>query len=151
MSLVRQEAARYKILLVEDSEDDALITQKALQRAQVPARVQWVKSGEECLAFLRQNPPYQDAERPDLVLLDLKLPLMDGRAVMREIVIDPELQTIPVIVLSTSQAPDDIADMYRLRCNSYIVKSMEFAAFVRTISVCSQYWFGAVELPVVDA
>jgi two-component system, chemotaxis family, response regulator Rcp1 len=136
-----------EILLVEDNENDVMLTREGFKRAKVPARLHHVENGEKCMAFLRGSGKYADAPMPDIVLLDLNMPVMDGREVLEQIVADPELCRLPVIVLTTSEGEQDILRMYRLRCSSYIVKPVDFADFMRVINGLNDYWFSTVVLP----
>jgi two-component system, chemotaxis family, response regulator Rcp1 len=136
-----------EILLVEDNENDALLTREGFKRAKVPARLHHVENGEKCMAFLRRSGKYADAPTPDIVLLDLNMPVMDGREVLEQIVADPELCRLPVVVLTTSEGEQDILRMYRLRCSSYIVKPVDFTDFMRVIHGLNDYWFSLVVLP----
>ena len=106
-----------------------------------------VKDGEEGIAFLRKEGQFADAPTPDLVLLDLNMPRMDGREMLAEIAADDRLRHIPVIVLTTSSADAEILNMYRLRCSSYIVKPMTFSQFSRVMASIADYWFTIVSLP----
>jgi DNA-binding response OmpR family regulator len=101
----------------------------------------------KALAFLRKEPPYADAVRPDLILLDLNLPKKDGREVLAEIKEDDELKVIPVIVLTTSRAEEDIVRSYRLHANCYITKPVDFDLFIDAISTLEKFWFAVVTLP----
>jgi two-component system, chemotaxis family, response regulator Rcp1 len=136
-----------EILLVEDNENDVLLTREGFKRAKVPARLHHVENGEKCMAFLRRSGKYADAPTPDIVLLDLNMPVMDGREVLEQIVADPELNRMPVVVLTTSEGEQDILRMYRLRCSSYIIKPVDFADFLRVIHGLNDYWFSMVVLP----
>jgi CheY-like chemotaxis protein len=136
-----------EILLVEDNQDDVLLTRRGFESAGVPANLHHVENGEECLAFLRQTGIYADAPRPDLILLDLNMPVMDGREVLAELVADDRLRRIPVVVLTTSADDRDVMDMYRLRCSSYIVKPVDFDRFLAVIRSIGHYWFTVAILP----
>ncbi len=135
------------ILLVEDSPSDRLITKAALQEARLLNVLHTVGNGVEALAFLRREGPFADAPRPDLVLLDLNLPRMDGREVLVQIKSDPALRNIPVVVLTTSAAPDDVAAAYAAHANSYITKPVDFTRFHEALSALEEYWFEVVTLP----
>jgi two-component system response regulator len=106
-----------------------------------------VKNGLDCMSFLRKEREYERAPTPDLILLDLNMPVMDGRAVLEAISEDKTLSHLPVIILTTSENEKDIYEMYRLRCSSYIVKPVDFAQFLRVIKQLSEYWFDIVVLP----
>ena len=136
-----------EILLVEDNEDDVLLTREGFKDAKLAVHLHHVSNGEECLAFLRREPPYEGAPRADLVLLDLNMPIMDGREVLAAIVADPALSHLPVIILTTSDSEGDILSMYRLRCSSYITKPVNFDRFVKIVRSLTDYWFTVVVLP----
>lgn len=135
------------ILLVDDDAADAKLTRLALGQDGVPCRVHHVFDGVEALAFLRCQPPFQDAERPDLVLLDLNMPRMDGRQVLAAIRGDEGLKTIPVVVLTSSAMDRDVNDSYLLGANSVITKPMDIDTFLDAARSLKAYWFSAVRLP----
>ncbi|HJW27504.1 MAG TPA: response regulator [Rhodocyclaceae bacterium] len=136
-----------EILLVEDNQDDVLLARRGFQRAQWPVNLHHVENGEECMAFLRRRGPYANAPAPDLILLDLNMPVMDGREVMAELAADEELRQMPVVVLTTSADERDVLDMYRARCSSYVVKPVDFDEFLAAIHSIGQYWFKIAVLP----
>jgi CheY-like chemotaxis protein len=136
-----------EVLLVEDDDNDVLITRKGFEEAKLALDLHHVENGQECMAFLRKNGPYSDAPTPDLILLDLNMPVMDGREVLAEIVEDQQLRRLPVVILTTSNGERDILDMYDLRCSSYIVKPVDFSQFQRVIQQLSDYWFTVVVMP----
>ncbi len=136
-----------EILLVEDNEDDVFLTREAFDVARLRVNLHHVDNGEKCMRFLRKQGPYADAPTPDLILLDLHMPIMDGREVLAEIVKDDKLRHLPVIVLTTSYEAKDIEQMYSLRCNSYITKPVDFNNFVQAISQLAGYWLTLVVLP----
>ena len=131
-----------EILLVEDSPADVLITQEALAQAKLLNSIHVAEDGVEAMEFLRGGGP-----RPDLILLDLNLPRKNGREVLAEIKADPALQSIPVVVLTTSTAEEDVLRAYNLHANCYVVKPVEFASFVAAVQSIRQFWFGVVLLP----
>jgi CheY-like chemotaxis protein len=135
------------ILLVEDSPTDVLITQEALTQAHLLNTIVVVEDGVEALAYLRNQGQYHAAPRPDLILLDLNLPRKNGREVLAELKTDPALKSIPVVVLTTSQAEQDILGAYELYANCYVVKPVEFANFVEAVQSIRQFWFSIVTLP----
>ncbi|NTU78763.1 MAG: response regulator [Chloroflexales bacterium] len=141
------QARPIEILLVEDSPADVVITQDALAEARVLNTIHVVEDGAEALAFLRQQGPYGDAPRPDLILLDLNLPRKSGREVLAEIKVDPALRRIPVVVLTTSRAEEDVWKAYDLHANCYVVKPLDFAAFVQAVQSIHQFWLSVVTLP----
>ncbi len=136
-----------EILLVEDSPADVVITRDALAEARVINTIHVVEDGVEAMAFLRKQAPYGAAPRPDLILLDLNLPRKSGREVLAEIKADPSLKTIPVVVLTTSQAEEDVWKAYDLHANCYVVKPLDFAAFVHAVQSIRYFWFSVVALP----
>jgi two-component system response regulator len=136
-----------EILLVEDSPSDVLMTREALQSAKVLNNLHVVEDGVEGLAFLRQEGKYADAPRPHLVLLDLNLPRKTGREVLAEIKSDPKLRFIPVVVLTTSKAEEDVLQSYGLHANCYVTKPVDFEAFSIVIRSIEKFWFTVVTLP----
>jgi CheY-like chemotaxis protein len=136
-----------EILLVEDDPGDTLITTEALQRSRVTNNLTCVVNGEEALAYLRRDGEYKDAVRPDLVLLDLNLPRRDGREVLAEVKADESLRRIPVVVLTTSQAEEDILRSYDLHANAYVTKPVDFSRFVDVVRSIDEFYFTIVRLP----
>jgi CheY-like chemotaxis protein len=136
-----------ELLLVEDNAGDVELTREALDEAKVRNRLHVVSDGVEALAFLRREGPYHTAPRPDLVLLDLNLPRMDGREVLAEIKADPMLRTIPAVVLTTSEAERDILSAYRLHANAYIVKPVDLDQFLGVVRSIEGFWLAVVKLP----
>ena len=136
-----------EVLLVEDNHHDVILTKQAFKQARVAIHLHHVKNGQDCMAFLRREPPYENSPSPDLILLDLNLPIMDGREVLEAISKDEALNHLPVVILTTSEDEKDIYKMYRLRCSSYIVKPVDFHQFLRVIQELSEYWFTIVVLP----
>lgn len=136
-----------QVLLVEDNEDHAFLTREAFNVAHLRLNLHHVDNGVKCMAFLRREPPYENMPEPDLILLDLNMPLMDGREVLAEIVKDAALMHLPVIVMSTSAEAADIRRMYALRCSSYITKPVDFGKFVKAVESMMNYWFELVVLP----
>ena len=137
-----------EILLVEDSPADVLITQDALAEVHLLNTIHVVEDGVEALAFLRKEVPYTAVPRPDLILLDLNLPRKSGREVLAEIKADPLLRTIPVVVLTTSQADEDVWKAYHLHANCYVVKPLDFATFVLAVQSIRHFWLSVVTLPL---
>jgi len=135
------------ILLVEDEPGDAYLTTEALKSAKILNRVHLVEDGVEAMAFLHREPPYADAPRPDLILLDLNLPRKDGRQVLAEIKNDPTLNVIPIVVLTTSNADEDILQSYNLRANCYVTKPVDLEQFMRVIKTMREFWLTIVKLP----
>jgi CheY-like chemotaxis protein len=147
MSNDLQGARLAEILLVEDSESDVFLTREGFAEARLTVNLHHVSNGEKCLAFLRKQGEFADAPTPDLILLDLNMPVMDGREVLREISADNSLNHLPVVVLTTSASQQDVLNMYKLRCSSYIVKPVDFDKFVSVVQDFSDYWFTLVVLP----
>ncbi len=141
------EARPIEILLVEDDPGDILITTEALEQSKLMNNLHTVENGEEAVAFLRREGEYVDAVRPDLILLDLNLPRRDGREVLAEIKADPELRRIPVVVLTTSSAEEDVLRSYDLHANAYITKPVDFANFVNVVRQVDDFFFTVVRLP----
>jgi two-component system, chemotaxis family, response regulator Rcp1 len=135
------------ILLVEDGPGDIRLTQEALKEGRVTNRLHVATDGEAAMSFLLRRPPYTDAPRPDLVLLDLNLPKKDGREVLAEIKGHASLQRIPVVVLTTSRAEQDVHQAYQLRCNCYITKPVDLEQFLRVIESIQDFWLTVVTLP----
>ena len=129
------------VLLAEDDEGHAIITQQAFLDNTSDVQVHWVEDGLQCMKFLRKQDPYTDAPTPDLILLDLNMPSMDGREVLHKLVNDPDLRHLPVVVLTTSCNDQDVLDMYRMRCSSFMVKPADFDDFARFITMLDEYWF----------
>lgn len=136
-----------EILLVEDNDNDVELTRISFERVRFKVNLHHVENGVECMAFLRREGRWVDAPSPDLILLDLNMPIMDGREVLAEIASDPALRHLPVVVLTTSTEQRDILEMYRLRCSSYIAKPIDFTQFQRVIQELGRYWFTVVVLP----
>lgn len=138
------------ILLAEDDADDRLLVREALAEGRVLNELRCVEDGEELLDYLRRQGRYADPEtspRPGLVLLDLNMPRKDGREALREIKADPDLRRIPVVVMTTSKAEEDIFRSYDLGASSYITKPVTFERLVELMKVMGRYWFELVELP----
>jgi two-component system, chemotaxis family, response regulator Rcp1 len=136
-----------EILLVEDSPSDAALTRAALQEGRIANRLSVVCDGEEAMQYLRREGRYSQATRPDLILLDLNLPRKDGREVLAEVKDDPDLQIIPVIVLTTSAAEADVLRAYRLHANSYVTKPVGLEDFLDAIRGIEDFWLAIVRLP----
>ena len=140
-----------EILLVEDEPGDVRLTIEALRSARVRNRIHAVEDGVEALDFLHRRPPYAEAPRPDLILLDLNLPRKDGREVLAEIKADPTLRTIPVVVLTTSRARDDVLRSYDLHANCFISKPMDFDEFSTVVKSIEDFWLTVARLPTPAA
>jgi len=135
------------ILLVEDNPGDVRLTQEALRDAKVCNRMHVVRDGVEAMEFLRRTGTHADAPRPDLILLDLNLPRKDGREVLADVKADPDLRRIPVVVLTTSKAEEDILRAYNLNANCYIAKPVDFDQFVHVVRSIESFWLTIVKLP----
>ena len=136
-----------QILLAEDNPDDIELTVEALKDSRVRNRLIVVKDGEEAISYLQGKGKYQHALRPDLILLDLNMPKKNGRDVLREIKNDPRLKRIPVVILTTSQAEEDIAHTYDLHANCYITKPVDFNQFLKVVKSIEDFWLTVVKLP----
>lgn len=138
-----------EILLVEDSPGDVRLTQEALKDSKLFNNLNVVPDGVEAMAFLRRQEQYTNAPRPDLILLDLNLPRMDGRQVLQEIKNDESLKRIPVVVLTTSSNETDIFITYNLHANCYISKPVDFTQFINVVKSIEHFWFSIVRLPPI--
>ena len=138
-----------EILLVEDNPGDVRLTAEALQEAKVWNRLSVTPDGVEALAFLRRQDTYGAAPRPDVILLDLNLPKRDGREVLAEIKADEHLKTIPVVILTTSKAEQDILRTYELHANCYITKPVDLEQFLNVVRAIEDFWLCVVKLPPV--
>lgn len=139
------------ILMADDDEDDRLMTKDALEESRLHNELRFVEDGEKLMDYLRRQGEYADAEkapRPGLILLDLNMPRKDGREALKEIKADPELRRIPIIVLTTSKAEEDILRTYDLGVNSFITKPVSFQGLVEVMKSLALYWLEIVELPL---
>jgi len=136
-----------EILLVEDSPSDAALTIEALKGGKIANKLNIVEDGVEAMAYLRRRGKYANVTRPDLIMLDLNLPRKDGREVLSELKADPDLKTIPIIVLTTSHSDKDILRSYELHANCYITKPVDFAHFIDVVRSVEQFWLTVVTLP----
>jgi two-component system, chemotaxis family, response regulator Rcp1 len=141
------QATPIEILLVEDNPADARLTHEALREGCVANNLHHVVDGVEALAFLRRQGDHADAPLPDIILLDLNLPRMDGREVLAELKRDPRLHLIPVVVLTTSHAEQDILQSYDLHANCYITKPVDLDKFVTIVRTIEQFWLAIIKLP----
>ena len=143
-----QEALKaIEILMVEDNPGDVRLTREALKGGKVLNQLHVVEDGVAALDFLYRRPPHQNAPRPDLILLDLNLPKMDGREVLARIKSDDSLKVIPVVVLTTSQAEEDVLRAYRLSANCYVTKPVDLHQFNRIVQAVEEFWLTVVSLP----
>lgn len=140
-----------EVLLVEDDEDDVRLTREALRDSKVIVNMTVASDGEEALERLHRKGRFADAERPDLILLDLNLPRVSGREVIAQLKGDRDLKLIPVVVLTTSEADSDIVKCYDLGANCYITKPVNFDQFRRIIKAIDEFWLAIVKLPHKDA
>ncbi|TCN58533.1 response regulator receiver domain-containing protein [Rhodococcus sp. SMB37] len=135
------------VLLVEDDPGDELMTREAFEDNKIGNNLHVVRDGEQALDFLYQRGEHTDAPRPDLILLDLNLPKYDGRQVLEQIKSDPELSHIPVVVLTTSSAEEDILRSYRLHANAYVTKPVDLDQFIRAVKQIDEFFVQVVRLP----
>jgi CheY-like chemotaxis protein len=140
-----------EVLLIEDSAGDIDLTREALKEGKISIHLNVVEDGFKALKYLRREQPYPNSVRPDLILLDLNLPKVDGREVLREIKSDPQLRLIPVVVLTTSEAEVDILKTYGLGANCFITKPVGFPEFIKVVKSIEEFWFTIVKLPSKDA
>lgn len=136
-----------EILMVEDNPGDVRLTQEALKSNKIKNNLHVCQDGQEALAFLNRRNGYEEAPRPDLILLDLNLPKVDGRQVLEETKEDPALRRIPVVVLTSSEADEDILRSYDLHANSYITKPVDFEQFIKVVKTIEDFWLTVVKLP----
>ena len=143
----KTEGRPIEILLVEDSPSDTDLTLEALKDFKVRNHVSVVEDGVQALQFLRRQGPFAEAPRPDLIMLDLNLPRKDGREVLAEIKADDDLKTIPIVVLTTSRAEQDVLRAYQLNANCYITKPVDFNQFLEVVRSIESFWLFVVTLP----
>lgn len=136
-----------EILLVEDNPGDERLTREALKEGKVYNNFHWVKDGVEAIEFLRRKGKHASAPRPDIILLDLNLPKMDGREVLQEIKTDSDLKRIPVVVLTTSKAEEDVLRTYSLHANCYVTKPVDLEKFITVVKSIDAFWLTVVTLP----
>ena len=145
--MAHNEGDPIEILLAEDNPGDVRLTEKALDHGNIINNLHVVKNGVEALQFLRQDGEFSDKPRPDLVLLDLNMPKKDGREVMEEMKGDPSLRRIPVVVLTSSEAEEDVVRSYELNANAYLTKPVDFDGFVDIVKRIEDFWFSVVKMP----
>lgn len=136
-----------KILLVEDNPGDVILTKEAFAEGKINNQITVARDGEEAIKMLKKEDGFKNAERPDLILLDLNMPKKDGRDVLAEIKQSADLKRIPVIILTSSKAETDILKTYDLHANSYLVKPVDYREFTKVVSAIENFWFTIVELP----
>jgi len=134
-------------LLVEDNPGDVRLTQEALKNHKVQNNLHVVTDGEEAMDFLRRQGKHKNAPRPDIILLDLNLPRKDGREVLAEIKSDPDLKTIPVVIITSSEAEQDIVKSYNLNANCYVTKPVDLDQFIKVVQSINDFWLTIVKLP----
>jgi CheY-like chemotaxis protein len=144
---LHERIAAIEVLLVEDDPGDVLMTREAFEERGLSKRLAVVPDGAEALAYLRREGQYVDAVRPDLILLDLNLPKRDGREVLAEIKNDPDLHQIPVVVLTTSQADEDILRSYQLHANAYVTKPVDYDKFIAVVRQIDEFFLNVAKLP----
>lgn len=137
-----------KILLVEDNEGDIVLTMEALRKAKVANGVSVARDGDEALKYLKKQGKFKDAETPDLILLDINLPKIDGKEVLAEIKKDNNLMIIPVVMLTTSDSEKDIMESYHNHANCYITKPMDYQKFMDVVHMINDFWITIVQLPI---
>ena len=147
MTAPRESSLPIEVLLVEDDPGDVLMTQEAFEEHKVRNNLAVVNDGTDAIAYLRREGQYADAPRPDLILLDLNLPRVDGRQVLQAIKEDPDLRRIPVVVLTTSQADEDILRSYKLHANAYVTKPVDFERFIAVVRQIDEFFVQVVRLP----
>jgi two-component system, chemotaxis family, response regulator Rcp1 len=135
------------ILLVDDDPADVRLTQEALKEHKVYCQTAVASNGVEAMAYLRREGPYVDAVRPDIILLDLNMPRKDGREVLEEVKTDPDLKRSPVVVMTTSNADQDVVQSYNLGANCYIVKPVDLEQLTTIVKSIEDFWFTVVKLP----
>lgn len=140
-----------EILLVEDDEGDIELTLEAFKRSKVTLKMNVARDGIEALAYLRQQGDFQTVNIPDLVLLDLNLPRKDGREVLKEMEMDEDLKQIPVVVLTTSSADEDILKSYQVGANAYVTKPVGLEGLTKVVTLLEEFWFTIVKLPPHEA
>lgn len=138
---------KLRILLVEDSAADAMLIQRGFKKAGIACNIDWIEDGERAIAFLERQGKYEQAVRPDLIILDLNLPGLDGREVLEKIKNDSPFKRIPVVVMSTSDSERDISISYDLHANCYIVKPFDVNDFLQIASSIEEFWLRTVRLP----
>ncbi len=136
-----------EILLVEDNPGDQRLTQEALKEGKIRNNLYIVEDGQGAMDFLKKEGDFREMPRPDLILLDLNLPKMSGQEVLSRIKVDEELKTIPVVILTTSNADEDILKAYNLNANCYITKPVDFDQFITVVNKIQEFWFTIVKLP----
>ena len=145
---MRETGQQFEILLVEDNPGDVFLTQEAFRERNITHRLSVVEDGEQAIRFLRREGEYQEAPRPDLILLDLNLPRKGGHELLGDVKADERLRHIPIIVLTTSDAEQDISQAYKLHANCYLTKPIQIEDFLRKLRSVEDFWLSIVRLPV---
>ena len=151
MARIEEVGRPVEFLLVEDNPGDVRLTQEALKDSKVRNHLNVLGDGLSALAFLRRQPPYENAPRPDIILLDLNLPKMDGRELLSHIKADPKLKRIPVVVITSSEAEQDILRTYDLHVNCYVTKPVDLDQFIKVVQSIETFWLTIVQLPLPDS
>jgi CheY-like chemotaxis protein len=138
---------KINILLVEDSRADARLIEEVFREEKISVDINVVRNGEEAMAYMRKESAYKTALRPDLILLDLNMPKKDGREVLAELKADDSFQSIPVVILTTSQAEEDVLKSYKLQASCYVTKPIDLDKFIKIIRSLDDFWFSAVKFP----
>lgn len=141
------DSRQMEILLVEDNPGDIELTLEAFQDTKIPNHINVVRDGEEALEFLYQRGSYRNAVRPDIILLDLNMPRKGGKEVLAIVKEDETLKDIPIIILTSSEAEQDVIASYKLHANAYIVKPMDFSQFQHAMEILKNFWLSVVKLP----
>jgi CheY-like chemotaxis protein len=136
-----------EVLLAEDDDNDLELAKIGFDLTGYAVNLHHVANGEQCMEYLRKEGKYADAPTPDIILLDLNMPRMDGREVLQAVSRDERLQHLPIVVLTTSDAQEDVLESYKLRCSSYVVKPIDFTQFAAVVQGIADYWFALVRLP----
>ena len=147
MIQTQDESPPVEILLVEDNPGDHRLTKEALREGKVYNNLHWVRDGVEAIDFLKRRERFAGVPRPDIILLDLNLPKKDGREVLSEIKQDPELRSIPVVILTTSKAEEDVLRSYDLHANCYVTKPVDLEKFIVVVQSIDRFWLTVVTLP----
>ncbi|MDA8028055.1 MAG: response regulator [Nitrospiraceae bacterium] len=150
MTLIEQVGRPVEFLLVEDNPGDVRLTREALKDSKVRNNLNVLGDGISALAYLRRDSPYENALRPDIILLDLNLPKMDGREVLSKIKADRALRRIPVVVITSSEAEQDILRTYDLHVNCYVTKPVDLDQFIKVVQSIESFWLTIVQLPMPD-
>ncbi len=145
--MAQASGAPIEILLVEDNPGDVRLTQEAVREAEIRNTLNVVNDGEQAIAYVRRQGEYADRPRPDLILLDLNLPRKDGREVLQDLKSDPDLHRIPVVVLTSSEAEQDILRTYDLYANAYVTKPVDLEQFMHAVASIQDFWLNIVKLP----